>query len=148
MSTGIGDWKSMDFDQFQYEFGDSSVPPPYHRSYTITLKGNELLFVVDSYGDILLEQRLDISADFKKEVRSLLKTFNIEHKKKTISDGCAGGTTKYIRLYKNGVEVFKGGLYFCAGDSYGDLSGDLNGFSQSFIQTFLPDLQKRIQTTE
>ena len=46
------------------------------------------------------------------------------------------------------VEVFKGGLYFCAGDSYGDLSGDLNGFSQSFIQTFLPDLQKRIQTTE
>ena len=34
-----------------YRFGDASVPPDYHRSYTITVTAGGVRIVVDSYGD-------------------------------------------------------------------------------------------------
>jgi len=43
-----------------YSYGDSSVPPQYHRSYTITVTNEKLHIVVDSYGDILHEKEYDM----------------------------------------------------------------------------------------
>jgi|CXWK01.1.fsa_nt_gi hypothetical protein len=34
-------------------FHDSSVPPPYHRSYVLTVSDGQVHAVVDSYGDVL-----------------------------------------------------------------------------------------------
>ena len=148
MSSGIKLWEANSFDRFQYQYGDSSVPPEYHRSYTITIESNQLLFVVDSYGDILLEQTLDISEDFQDEIVSLLRSYEIKSKEKTSSDGCAGGTTKHIRLFKKGKVVFEGGLYFCAGEEFGNIGGDLTGFANSILMKFLPDYLKRIREIE
>ena len=38
-----------------YSYGDSSVPPKYHRSYTITATKDGIRIVVDSYGNILAD---------------------------------------------------------------------------------------------
>jgi hypothetical protein len=34
-------------------FNDSSVPPEYHRRYTLTADAESAQLVVDSYGDVL-----------------------------------------------------------------------------------------------
>lgn len=39
-----------------YEFRDSSVPPPYHRSYVLTFDRSAARIVVDSYGDVLADR--------------------------------------------------------------------------------------------
>lgn len=39
-----------------YEFRDSSVPPPFHRSFVLVFDRSQARIVVDSYGDILAEQ--------------------------------------------------------------------------------------------
>lgn len=39
-----------------YEFHDSSVPPPYHRSYVLTFDRSAARIVVDSYGEVLADR--------------------------------------------------------------------------------------------
>lgn len=46
----------------EYRFHDSSVPPPYHRSYTLLVLPDAARVVVDSYGDVLHDVRIDIDA--------------------------------------------------------------------------------------
>ncbi|MCL5991748.1 MAG: hypothetical protein M1419_06560, partial [Bacteroidetes bacterium] len=59
-----------------YYFYDSSVPPKYHRSYTITITENKLMIVVDSYGDIINEKEFEIdSSQFVMIKKSLVGIF-------------------------------------------------------------------------
>jgi hypothetical protein len=46
----------------EYHFHDSSVPPPYHRSYTLLVVPGAARVIVDSYGDVLHDERLDLDA--------------------------------------------------------------------------------------
>jgi len=39
-----------------YSFQDSSVPPPYHRSFVITFDRSQARMVVDSYGTVLADR--------------------------------------------------------------------------------------------
>jgi hypothetical protein len=39
-----------------YAFRDSSMPPPYHRSFVITVDRDAARIVVDSYGTVLADQ--------------------------------------------------------------------------------------------
>ena len=39
----------VEIDRITYHFGDASVPPEYHRSYTITVAPDKIDMVVDSY---------------------------------------------------------------------------------------------------
>jgi hypothetical protein len=39
--------------EITYHFGDASVPPNYHRSYTITVTADSVKIVVDSYGNYI-----------------------------------------------------------------------------------------------
>ena len=47
--------------QVTYHFGDASVPPEYHRSYTITVNTDKVRIVVDSYGEILAKKEYEIT---------------------------------------------------------------------------------------
>ncbi len=44
----------------EYRFFDSSVPPPFHRSYTLVVRPGEARVVVDSYGDVLHDERVPL----------------------------------------------------------------------------------------
>ena len=46
----------------EYRFFDASVPPPFHRSYTLVVRPGEARVIVDSYGDVLHDERLVIDA--------------------------------------------------------------------------------------
>ena len=46
--------------EITYRFQDASIPPEYHRSYTITIDKDRLKITVDRYGDILAEKEYRI----------------------------------------------------------------------------------------
>jgi hypothetical protein len=97
-----------------YRFGDSSVPPEYHRSYTLTVTKNELHVVVDSYGDIIN----DVVRPTSPEAWSILVTTfegvagveSVEN-----DDGCAGGTSSSLRIVDNRRELVDVGVSNCGG---------------------------------
>ena len=45
-----------------YEFHDSSVPPPFHRSFVLTFTRDRARIIVDSYGDILADREAPMTA--------------------------------------------------------------------------------------
>jgi hypothetical protein len=97
-----------------YAFFDSSVPPAYHRSITLTVTRDEAHIVVDSYGDVLADERAPMKAPVWATLGATLPAVE----DLTVADpgeGCTGGTG--IRLT---VETPEGPILdldpqFCAG---------------------------------
>lgn len=125
-----------------YHFGDSSVPPEYHRSYTITITKSNAHLVVDSYGNTVNEATVD--AD-EKEFNQLLETIQeskIGNRKATKNDGCTGGgTSETLRIYEGEKAVFSGSKYPCG---EGNLSGDINAVSEKIFLLF-PEFREKLK---
>ena len=103
-----------------YRFGDSSVAPDYHRSYTITVTKSIVSISIDSYGDVLLTWEYPFSpVKFKTFIEKLSQS-GMKKRKMKDDEGCAGGRTESIRLYKQQEKFFDAYVYHCAGES-GDL---------------------------
>lgn len=80
-----------------YEFHDSSVPPPYHRSYVLTFDHAGARIVVDSYGDILADRTAPMTADAWATVaQSYPDVAGIEIVEP--AQGCTGGTSFAITV--------------------------------------------------
>lgn len=88
-----------------YEFHDSSVPPPYHRSYVLTFDSTGARIVVDSYGEVLADRTAAMTGDAWNEVaRSFPDVGAI-----TVVDpaqGCTGGTSFAVSVADGGATSF------------------------------------------
>jgi hypothetical protein len=101
-----------------YAFTDSSVPPQYHRSVTLTVTRDEAHIVIDSYGDVLADERVPTPASVWETLGSTLpsvETLTLE----APGEGCTGGTALRVT-----VETPEGPLLdldpqFCAGSNEG-----------------------------
>jgi hypothetical protein len=112
-----------------YRFGDSSVPPPYHRSYRIIVNAESFRFVVDSYGDVVKDTTVQISKEKWESCKNLLNSCKIQKGNDGKEpEGCTGGTTKNIQVLNNDKVVFEAGNYYCGGQIFGDLKGDVETF--------------------
>jgi len=132
-----------------YAFGDSSVPPPYHRSYTIVVSQDSLVLTVDSYGDTLAEKTYKMPKDGLRQLGAALLKHHIHKRTEKIeSEGCTGGTTASI-AYTCGAqyEPFYASAYYCGGKTYGTLAGDVDSFLVD-LKIFVPDLRAVIRSTE
>ena len=117
---GISDSDWNETTKIIYRFGDSSLPPDYHRSYTITVTEDLITVSIDSYGDELLAREFPFSAEeFQALKEKLAKSGMKKHLMKG-EDGCTGGTTESVSLYKPQEKFFDAYVYHCSGDS-GDL---------------------------
>ena len=126
-----------------YHFGDASVPPQYHRSYTITVVSDTAQIVVDSYGDILAEKKYEITqAQFDSVIVALEKN-NIKNCKPKKNKGCTGGTSENISYSDSTKELFTGYVYHCGGKDFGNLSGDSRAFAHE-VKTLILDLDSLI----
>jgi hypothetical protein len=98
-----------------YRYGDSSVPPEYHRSYTLEIDRTEVAVEVDSYGEILHSFSEPLPAEVWQElVEGSPDVLGIE-----IADddeGCAGGTSRALRIDDGGETLLDVGFAQC-GDS-------------------------------
>ena len=102
-----------------YRYGDCSVAPLYHRSYTITIRNNVKTIDVDSYGSIVLSRNYPNDQEsFDKFKESLSKTGIHLHNPNV--DDRTGITQLYLRLYDEEQCVFMGYTTNAEGD-YGNM---------------------------
>lgn len=114
-SDSDGDVSVSDDAVITYHFGDSSVPPEYHRSYTLTITKDQVHAVVDSYGDVVgetteaLPPRVwDQLVDGVDDVTSIDAD--------AIDSGCTGGTSRDLTIKDAGAEVVAVDLEVCNGN--------------------------------
>lgn len=104
--------------QITYAFGDASVPPEFHRSYTLTIDATEVHAVVDSYGDVVGEVTEDLPAEvwdgLVADVGSIADLDASDD-----DEGCAGGTSRSIQITDGGETVVVKEIYACGGGNEG-----------------------------
>lgn len=101
----------------EYRYGDSSLPPDYHRSYTINITENKKTISIDSYGKVLLtKEYTNTPADFQTFKEELAKT-GIKKQKEKKSNACTGGTSETLRLYNTQAAYFDAYVYHCDGET-------------------------------
>jgi len=119
---------AADTDVIVVRFHDRSVPPPGHRSHTITITRAEIRRVVDSYGTLLDDRRAPIEAAVLDELVDSLAQQRVrpaEHP--TDAAGCTGGTAHDIVVERGDAIVLEGSLDHCAGE-WSDLDGNPMAF--------------------
>lgn len=139
--------KDMDYSKITkvvYHFEDSSTPPAYHRSYTITVTAENIHTEVDVYGDVIATNDTEFTAEKFKSLLDDIKEANIEKKAQKDDDGCTGGTADYLELLDNSghpkLDVYR---YKCGGEDYGNLKGDINKL-KGLMKSLEPQLQEMI----
>jgi len=101
-----------------YTFTDSSVPPQYHRSWTMTVTPNRSDITVDSYGSVLAQRSATtavgvwdaLSAGFPTVVESVELA-----RRRTAPQGCTGGTTEAVRVEDGPDVLIEQSVYNCGG---------------------------------
>ena len=132
-------------DKIVYRFTDASVPPQYHRSYTVTATSNDVRVVVDSYGDIVADRTFGMSERKMQVLVQSLDDCGIESTKAgNAQDECTGGTSRSIRIFSEGTLLMEGTVHNCGGRFFGNLSGDLECFERS-IQGIIPDFSRLLE---
>ena len=129
--------------EITYRFQDASVPPEYHRSYTITIDKGRLKITVDRYGEILTEKEYRIEKNQFEGLIASLKENKIKKAELGGDDGCTGGTSEIISYTNLSEEIFSGTVYHCGGKDFGNLGGNVRGFAQD-IKEIVPDVKKLV----
>ncbi|CAG5081121.1 hypothetical protein [Parvicella tangerina] len=136
---------AMELDYLVFEFHDSSVPPPYHRSYKLSFKGEVVHAIVDSYGDVLTDTVINLGTEKVQKALVMIEKYKVTNKEKNEeSEGCSGGTGISVRYGLGDEALCKGYVYFCAGDQFGDLSGDLTGLKHE-LTNLIPNFSSLLK---
>jgi len=130
--------------EIKYYFGDASVPPEYHRSYAITVTPDMIRIVVDSYGEILADEKYGITDEQFNDVRNSLKRNEIRNCTLGEDGGCSGGTSEQISYTDGENEIFSGLVYHCGGKDTGNLCGDISSFADN-IRNLVPNLDALLE---
>lgn len=120
-------------DLLTYRFQDASVPPPYHRSYSLTATRDTIARVVDSYGDEIERQEAPLTAE---RLRALLATLEGSVARRPVpldNPGCTGGTGESITVSRGGEALFHASVYHCGGQDGGDLVGDAGALRDAML---------------
>jgi hypothetical protein len=111
-----------------YHYGDASVPPPDHRSVTISVSGTEVSREVDSYGEIIeSSSRPGTGKDLGDAIRAF-KAAGLALSTAGEGPQCTGGTTETVRLHAKDEVRFEGTVLHCGGADTGTLTGDVAAF--------------------
>ena len=133
-------------DTFIYDFQDASVPPPYHRSYTIRVTAELVYFAISDYSQILSKDSLVLTRTAYDSFVTAINNLHIKKGKEIIQEGCTGGTSDKLDLFRGSSKEVKGYIYYCGGQKYGDLEGDV-ALAANLFKALIPDLDKRIDAT-
>ena len=79
-----------------YRFHDASVPPEYHRSYTLTADAESAHLVVDSYGTVLHD--VTEPNDAARWERVLDESQTLSNATDVTDQSCAGGTSEELQV--------------------------------------------------
>jgi hypothetical protein len=133
-------------DTLIYSYRDASVPPQYHRSYTIRVIPGQVYLSIDVYGKIILEDSLVLTRATYDSFATAINDLHIKKIKEVPGEGCTGGTSDKLDLYAGSSKEVKGSIYYCGGKKYGDLEGDVAAAAGLF-KALIPDLDKKIDAS-
>ena len=131
--------------EYVYHYGDRSVPPEYHRSYTIAVSADTTVVVVTTYGKELL--RKVYHQNKLAEIEAALNTMDIRLKKEKKS-ACSGGYSESLQKYVQDEVVFNGYVYHCEGESgtlhvgKGDLSSVFKEVVPESVDSLINETRK------
>ena len=122
-----------------YQFHDSSVPPPYHRSYTLNFDRNQVRIVVDSYGDVLADRTAPMTEAAWATVSNNFPAIrNISVREP--AEGCVGGTGFGVKVTDGGETTFSLHASVCGGAN-SDAARRVRDWVQP-VRTLLPSLDE------
>ena len=133
----------QDIKEIKYSFGDATVPPEYHRSYTIKVIADNVSIIVDSYGDILTDEEYDITSEQFIDIKN---SFDINMIKNCTlgNDMCCGGTSETVSCRDGENEIFFGSVYHCGGEDTGNLCGNITNFAND-VKNLIPNLENLLR---
>ena len=94
------------FDLIKYNYQDASVPPKYHRSYTININAIETKTEVFVYSADPLASETKKTDAKNWEALNTLST-KLEPANKKVNQGATGTSTCQLRLYKGDKMVYE-----------------------------------------
>ena len=122
-----------------YQFHDSSVPPPYHRSYTLNFDRNQVRIVVDSYGDVLADRTAPMTEAAWTTVSNNFPAIrNVSVREP--AEGCVGGTGFGVKVSTGGETTFSLHASVCGGAN-SDAARRVRDWVQP-VRTLLPSLDE------
>jgi len=140
-ADGKDNMTNATIQEITYHFGDASVPPEYHRSYTVTVTTDRVRIVVDSYGDILADKEYEITNKHYNDIKNSLERNKIKNCTLGDDEGCTGGTIERISFSDGENEIFSGSVYHCGGKDTGNLCGDITSFADD-VKNLVPNFDK------
>jgi hypothetical protein len=108
----------------EFRFGDSSVPPQYHRSFTLEITPDAVHATIDSYGDVLLDETVPLDdATWDSFATGLDR--RTEDPRET-DDGCTGGTSRTLVLRAGDTVLEETSFGVCGSDGNDDAAAELD----------------------
>lgn len=124
--------RKMNFDKIDYRYQDSSVPPKYHRSYSIIATATSGTIKVDVYGKEIASATFAVSAEQWAEFQKLAQ--EIEKAGEKIARGATGTSTQILVLLdKNKLK------YRLAWDSLSEAKATTEAFAAK-VKALVPNL--------
>lgn len=135
--TGCYSYKVPAFDQLTFRYSDSSVPPRYHRSYTITVSARQCSVVVDVYGKNIVDKTYEVKQEAFDQLKELAQQLQ---RPGSYDQEQSGGSTKIIKLV-NGKKI---GYALFWDNSYTPKMAAQK--LEKAIKGLIPDLDKLLKT--
>ena len=101
-----------------YEFHDASVPPPYHRSVTLTVTKADSRIVIDSYGDVLADEQVPTPTAVWEALGDTLEDVT-DLAVAVPEEGCVGGPGIELSVTTPDETLVALDPQFCAGSNAG-----------------------------
>ena len=108
----------------KYRFVDASVPPDYHRSYTVTASESDWHYTVDTYGKIISDSTQKMTEEWWKEIKLAYKKANLRIGKEREVFGCTGGKQVIIEVGFRESKQLRLTEIRCRGKNTGNLRGN------------------------
>ena len=121
-----------------YQFTDSSVPPKYLRSYNIEVTTNSIHFKVDSYGDLLAEESIELAPNVFNDLIQIINADQLVSSKTKAQPGCTGGKTERLMITSSNELVYAGEFDHCGGLEIPEKAGDVEKVVQT-IKGLIPN---------
>lgn len=135
-----------DASVIEYRFTDRSVPPPFHRSYTITVLQDSITVAIYDYTDILYQETRFCSNKEMKKAQTAFVRSALKPKAEDQQNGCTGGIIHNVRVHDGINEELQLYTYDCAGEKIGDMSGNIEQFAAD-IKALIPDFDRLMAST-
>lgn len=119
-------WEEVDF--VRYSFTDASLPPEYHRSYSIGIDKDSVVVKVWSYGSLLLHEAYPFTQEQFEEVKQQLIAQGFSSGKPSDEPMPTGGTEDAVGFFCGEKCLFSASAYAGIGTLFIEKGGAASAF--------------------